>query len=156
MGSDITYDIEVTGAEGFPDANASAIRHAIETALRRRACGGARIVVALVGDAVIADLNRRYLGHEGPTDVLSFDLSDAGVPGAVDGEIVLSHETARREAAARGHAAEHEMLLYAIHGALHLTGMDDRSESGAADMHGLEDAILLEMGIGPVYHARVP
>ncbi|NOT00725.1 MAG: rRNA maturation RNase YbeY [Phycisphaerales bacterium] len=154
MRSDSAYEIEVTGAEGVPDVDADAIRRAVEGALRHRACARAQISVALIDDDAIAELNQRFLGHEGSTDVLSFDLSDAPDSGAVDGEVVISADTARREAAARRHPAAHELLLYAVHGTLHLLGMDDQTEIGAAEMHAIENEILTGMGIGPVYGAE--
>ena len=70
----------------------------------------------------MAELHERYAGVPGPTDVLAFPLADDPV---LLGEVLVSAETARREAAARGHPAYDELLLYAVHGVLHLVGHDD-------------------------------
>ncbi|MBI4600966.1 MAG: rRNA maturation RNase YbeY [Planctomycetes bacterium] len=89
-----------------------------------RAAGA--LSLALVGDGEIRRLHREYLGVDAPTDVLSFALRDGGGPdGGVLGEVVVSCDTALREAARRGIEPERELALYAIHGTLHLVGFDD-------------------------------
>jgi len=108
---------------------------------------GARpVVVALVDDTTIAELHQRFLGIEGPTDVLSF-------PG---GEIVVSADTARREAAARGIPALAELVLYVVHGALHLAGHDDRRPKARAKMRAAERRVLAQLGFGDVFGASRP
>lgn len=129
--------------------DAALIGDAIERTLKRFQRDRAGISVALVDDARIADLNERFLGHLGPTDCITFNLGDS--PDVLEGEIVISHETAARAAASRGHDTLAEVLLCAVHGTLHLLGLDDASEGDAARMHVIEDEVLAEMGIGPVY-----
>ena len=85
--------------------------------------GNARISVAVVDDATIAVLNRQFLRHEGPTDVLSFLLEQD--EDGLEGEVVVSAETARRTAPRFGWSEGEELLLYVIHGTLHLAGYDD-------------------------------
>ena len=75
------------------------------------------------------------------------------VTGEVDGEIVVSAETAWREADRREVGAEAELLLYVIHGTLHLLGFDDAAAEDAASMHEKEDALLIALGYGPVYQS---
>lgn len=113
----------------------------------------ARLGILLVDDVGMADYHRRYLGQEGPTDVLTFDLRE---PGALflEGEILLSADTAAREARARGHSPLDEMRLYLIHGILHLVGHDDHDEEKAARMHAVEDEILQLLGHEPVFRGR--
>lgn len=147
------YVIEISGSDHPPaDPQAGDIRRAVELALQRHRCPQARLQIALVDDHAIAKLNQQYLGHEGPTDVLSFDLSEPGMDG-VEGQLVVSLETARREAQRRNHAVEAEVLLYCLHGTLHLLGHDDASADGARQMHELEDELLCELGVGTVYRA---
>jgi probable rRNA maturation factor len=108
----------------------------------------ARISVALVNDAAMAQLNWDYLGHNGPTDVLSFDLRDAvDEKTAIDGEIVMSVDMAVKQARKRGHAVEAELALYAVHGTLHLLGYDDRRKADAKRMHAMENEILSSIGM---------
>lgn len=90
--------------------------------------------LALVTDAEIEGLNRRFLGHEGPTDVITFPL-DAG-----EAEIVVSVERAVAEAEDRGVEPLAELMLYVVHGILHLAGHDDADEASSRAMNerGLE------------------
>lgn len=119
----------------IPGAKA-ACRRAAETVLGRR-----KAVVALVDDATMAELHERFLGEEGPTDVLSFP----------HGEIVVSADTALREAEARGIPPLHELLLYVVHGALHLEGFDDKTEEARRRMRAEERRVLVELGVGDVF-----
>ncbi|MCL6551784.1 MAG: rRNA maturation RNase YbeY [Firmicutes bacterium] len=112
---------------------------AARAALRAtRAPADAEVEVALVDDATMARLHRRYLGRRGTTDVLTFP--DDGAP--VLGEIVVSVDRARAQAAAVGHALWRELALLVIHGVLHLRGYDDRTPAVAARMHRRAAAIL--------------
>lgn len=101
----------------------------------RRLLGGRPLSLAFVEDAEIRRLNRRFLGRDRATDVLAFRL-DAGFPAAGEffGEVVVSAETAVREARRRGIPAAEELLRYVIHGILHLLGYDDRRPRGRARM----------------------
>lgn len=85
--------------------------------------------VVLVSDSEMGRLHGEFLGDERPTDVLSFPLADdpaePAQPEAEFGEVVVSTETALREATRRGLPVAREIALYAIHGTLHLMGLDD-------------------------------
>ncbi len=152
MDDDSPYDICVSDDEdAHPRIDADQIKHAVATTLREHRPHPARISVALVNDARITALNQRYLGHHGPTDVLSFNLTAAHDGAPLEGEVVISWETAAREGAARGHSAEAEALLYAVHGVLHLVGYDDQNAADAATMHAEEDRILTLLGFGAIY-----
>lgn len=155
MDDEPPYDITVTDERS---ATPVAVRliDAIRAALRRHGAISARINLALVEDEAMAVLNEKHLQHTGPTDVLTFDLRDEVLDSTaeacqIDGQIVVSVETAAREAAARGHGEEAELALYAVHGTLHLLGYDDADEVEAARMHELEDEILQAQGFGYVY-----
>jgi len=106
--------------------------------------------VRLIDDAEMAQLHQRTLGDPTPTDVLTFDLG--GDPaGPLDVDLALGVDAASRQATARGHALERELLLYFIHGVLHCLGHDDHDEAEAAAMHAREDEILRAIGVGPVF-----
>jgi probable rRNA maturation factor len=109
----------------------------------------ATISLAVVDDATMHVLNRQYLRHDYPTDVLSFLLEDA--PGEFEGEIIISADYAAREAAHFGWRPQDEMLLYIIHGALHLAGYDDAEPRLQAEMRAQERAYLGEFGLTPRY-----
>lgn len=156
MDDDPSYDITVTDERDAASPVATRLMDAIRAALRRDKATSARINLALVDDEAMAVLNQKHLQHTGPTDVLTFDLRDEALDATVesyqiDGEIVVSTETATREAVARGHDEEAELAMYAVHGTLHLLGYDDADETEAARMHQLEDEILLSLGFGYVY-----
>lgn len=125
------------------------ILRVVREVLRRHGCRAANLHVALVDDQRIADLNERFLQHDGATDVLSFDLSE-GRGSEVEGEIVISLDTALREARRRGHDPEVELALYAAHGALHLLGLDDGTEDEARLMHARADDALAACGLARI------
>ena len=157
MGDESPYDICVSDDEGpHQPIHADRIKRAVGETLRQHHRDAARISVALVSDAQIAALNRQHLGHDGPTDVLSYDLTEPDDGAPLEGEIVISRETAARQAARRDHSTEAEALLYAVHGTLHLVGYDDRTAEDAAAMHAEEDRILTLLGVGAVYGDQSP
>jgi probable rRNA maturation factor len=84
------------------------------------------VSVAIVDDAAIHALNRKYLDHDDPTDVLSFVFERSA--GYLEGEIVVSAQTARERATEFGLQADSELILYLIHGTLHLVGYGDKDE----------------------------
>lgn len=158
MEDDSPYEIDIARVGGRISASDESLANAIRATLQRCAAPRARVSVALVDDPEIARLNEAHLHHAGPTDVLAFDLredrskADAAAEARhVDGEIVVSVETAAREAHARGHSQEAELMLYLVHGTLHLLGYDDRTGDDAARVHLLEDEILTGLGTGPVF-----
>jgi probable rRNA maturation factor len=101
----------------------------------------AELEVLLTGDAMIARLNRRFLGHRGPTDVLTFPGEHRqGDP--VIGEVIISVERARAQAAAARWSVGREVALLLVHGVLHLGGYDDHSRRAAAAMRERERVVL--------------
>jgi probable rRNA maturation factor len=117
-----------------------------ESLLRRvlRAEGVTRgqIEVALVDDEGIRELHRTYLKIDTPTDVLTFQLNDPDE--SLAGLVVVSAETAAREAARYGQSIVEEALLYAIHGVLHLCGYDDIEARDARRMRLRQIQLLRE------------
>ncbi len=123
---------------------AARVAAAVQIALAEAGCGEATVSVAIVDDPTIHRLNRQFLEHDYPTDVLSFVLEE---PPRLEGEIVASIDTARTEAAAVGWNAEDELLLYVVHGALHLAGYLDKDPADAQEMRDAERAILERLGV---------
>ncbi len=82
------------------------------------------------------------------------DRLDHAARAVIEGEIVISLDTASREADRRKHSLEAELALYAVHGTLHLLGYDDQDEEKAARMHAVEDEVLVSVGLGRVYGTR--
>ena len=105
----------------------------------------AQISVALVDDETIHQLNRQYLQHDYPTDVLSF-LLDSG-DDYLEGEIIVSTDTAQGFACQLQISLEQELLLYIIHGTLHLVGLDDTDSASAVQMRAAEQEYLQKFGM---------
>jgi probable rRNA maturation factor len=103
---------------------------------------GANLDVAVVGDAEIRRLNGEWRGIGRRTDVLAFPLETPETPGQLLGQIVLSAETARRQARRLQVPLALELDLLVTHGTLHLVGYDDRDPVEALLMHRREREIL--------------
>ena len=115
-------------------------------ALEAEGIDRAEVSIAVVDDATILVLNRRHLGHDWPTDVISFGLSGPGAA-VLAGEVVVSAERAAAEARRRGADPLAELALYLVHGLLHLCGHDDREAEAAAAMHRREAEVLAAAGV---------
>lgn len=87
------------------------------------------VEISLVDDVTIARVHEEFMGIGGATDVITFQ----------HGEILVSLDTAARVAAELGRSPEDEVLLYCLHGLLHLHGHDDTSVSARAAMHARQD-----------------
>jgi len=97
-------------------------------------CAGAELSLALVDDAAMAGLNERHRGRRGPTDVLAFSLLEGRHSrhrGALLGDVVISVDTAARQARRLRRGLDDELLRLLIHGVLHLLG-HDHAEPGEA------------------------
>lgn len=152
MDDEPPYQITFTHLrEGAIESQATLLR-TVEATLCNQDVGHARIHVAIVDDDEIARLNKKHLNHDGPTDVLSFDLSDDGDT-TLEGELVVSIDTAKRQAGLRQHSVEAELALYVAHGVLHLIGHNDASEEQASRMHEIEDTILMSIGVQAVFRS---
>lgn len=141
--------IDIASEQSNHPVNESRLRTAVTSVLDNEGIASATISIAVVDDDTIHDLNRRYLNHDYATDVLSFvlDQNDEGL----GGEIVISADTAAESATRFGWSAEDEMLLYVIHGSLHLVGYDDRSPDEKQTMRERETHYLKQFGLAPHY-----
>ena len=93
-------------------------------ALKAERVKDAMLSITFVGRAAISELNRRYLGHAGPTDVISFGLGRPGRRGAVIGDIYICPEVARDNAKRQDIPIGEEILRLVVHGTLHVLGYD--------------------------------
>jgi probable rRNA maturation factor len=117
--------------------------------LRAQQIDAADIGILLLEDRAMARLNRRWLDHAGTTDVITFPLGEPGDPGCdrLRGDLVVSVETASREALRLGWQARHELAYYLVHGLLHLTGHDDRTAAGRRRMRRREREVMGCLGL---------
>ncbi len=109
----------------------------------------ADVVVRLVDDAESARLHGEHFADPTPTDVMTFpDGSRDPASGRVQlGDLAIGIDVARRVAAARGRRSADEVVLYVLHGALHLLGHDDQTPDDLAAMWAEQRRILAEVGI---------
>lgn len=165
------YHIEIANSQSCLELDEAFLREVVSRTLVVEGVVQADISVAIVNDATIHDLNRRHLAHDEPTDVLSFLLSsespdpDAGQHGAagrrgegktLEGEVIASAETAVRRAADFAWSPHDELVLYIVHGLLHLAGYDDLTPAEKRLMRRRERAILALSGLTPSYRRRGP
>jgi probable rRNA maturation factor len=128
------------------------LRLAVERILEEADVRRAEVSVAVVDDRAIRELNDRYLRHDYATDVLSFVLERSDE--RLEGQIIVSADTARREAARYGWPPENELLLYVMHGALHLVGYEDGTPAARIEMRRKEKEALGRFGLEPRWKAR--
>lgn len=129
--------------QGRPDPGLAA---AVRAVAERLGHTEGEVSLALLDDEAIRVLNRDHLGHDRPTDVLSFALFQEGEP--VVGDIYLGWEQAARQASAEGVPYLQELLRLAVHGTLHVLGYDhpeDAGERADSEMYRLQEDILREV-----------
>jgi len=105
------------------------------------------ISVAVVDDRVMQELNKRYLGHDYATDVLSFVLEQNLAKNSLVGEVIVSADTAESTADKLKHSLSGELMLYVVHGALHLVGYNDKTSGDKNAMSQAEKKYLESIGL---------
>ncbi|MDO9474924.1 MAG: rRNA maturation RNase YbeY [Caulobacter sp.] len=118
---------------------------AAEAALEAR--GG--VTILLTDDDSVAELNERFRGKTGPTNVLSFPAPTN--PEDHLGDIALAYGVCAREAAEQGKPLAHHLQHLVAHGVLHLLGYDHLTEAEAEAMEALERQILAGLGVPDPY-----
>lgn len=143
----LEYYLEITNEQEAVEVDEARLREAITWILKQAMINQAEISVAVVDDPTIHELNRQYLDHDYPTDVLSFvfELED----GFLDGQIIVGGETAAKEAPQYGWNPQDELLLYVIHGTLHLVGYDDTTDEAQSAMREAERTALAQFALEP-------
>ena len=143
-----------------------ALRDVVAFVGQAEGVGIAEIDIAIVRGDEMASHNRRFLRHAGPTDVISFDLSDqqrtdkrssrrpARAGGGIAGQLIVCSDVAVRKAPLHQMTPQQELLLYVIHGLLHLMGYDDVAVRAMAKMHARQDELLREFLARPVGASR--
>jgi probable rRNA maturation factor len=121
------------------------LRRAVRMVLDDAGITEGTVSVAVVDDPTIRHLHCRHLGLDEPTDVLSFPLQQG--EGSLEGEVVVGAGTAKRQARRYGWSPADELLLYVIHGVLHLVGHDDRTRGQRAAMRAGEARYLARFGL---------
>ena len=120
--------------------NTEALRALLTTAIEAEEAELRGLTVILAGRDLVLQLNRQYLDHDYPTDVLAFPFTDEA--NVVDGEIYVDLDTAAERCEEFGTTPEAEARRYVLHGLLHLLGYRDKTESDRREMRTLEDRYL--------------
>ncbi len=152
-GEKIVVQIEAAAAD---DVDAADLARAVAATLEAEGRPEGEVTLVVADDDAVAELNRAYLGVDGPTDVLSFptqgppvETTGAGAtfvvaPEMADylGDIIIALPYTRRQAATLGRSLRDELRLLAVHGTLHLLGYDHAEPDQEAAMWARQDAIL--------------
>jgi probable rRNA maturation factor len=152
---DITFEIdEALAGRLDQEPVGRAIQAALEQFYPDRLPAGASVTLVLTTAEAIRQLNRDYLGIDAPTDVLSFSNEPdpdfpAGETGYL-GDIVIAYPVAERQARAAGHTSQEEVILLAVHGALHLAGYDHDTAATRAAMWAAQRQVIDRFGLAHV------
>lgn len=147
-----SYSVEIQTEVDVSGIDTAAISLLAERALAAESVAGpAELSVMLSDDTTVRDLNRRYRDTDAPTDVLSFAQSEGdafaqpdGTAPRMLGDIIISVDTARRQATAYAVSLQDEVAHLLVHGILHILGYDHEAPGDAKIMQAHEDAILGE------------
>lgn len=114
------------------------VTHAVRRALVEEAAPtGSQVAVVLCDDEEIAEYHQRFMDIPGPTDVMSWPSDSPSL-----GDVLVSVETAARQAAVLGHSLGREVRVLAVHGVLHLLGWDDRTPEDQGAMQARVDDLV--------------
>jgi probable rRNA maturation factor len=144
---DIRVEILTDPQIGWP-IQCHLIRAAILAAAKDQGFSNGNVGVRITNDETIHRLNQDHLGHDFPTDVISFDYGSEGQ--SIEGEMVVSAETAACRSADLGWPMEHELALYVVHGTLHIAGLDDLTDADRIHMREGEHRVMLALGIDEI------
>ncbi len=145
-------DIGINNDAEFAIGDARRLKKAVKAILKDAEVARAEISIAIVDDEQMHRLNNQYLQHDYTTDVLSFVLEEG--EGWLDGELIVCFPYATREAERFGWTAADEVLLYTIHGTLHLVGYDDQDSESKQEMRAAEVKYLAPFGLVPTYDSE--
>ncbi|WP_437226700.1 rRNA maturation RNase YbeY [Planctomicrobium sp. SH661] len=158
------YHVDVADDQSQLQVDPEWVADVVRKTLAAQEVAAAEIEIALLDDAAIHVVNREHLEHDYPTDVISFLYSSTpgvsaasselrGSGCAIEGEVLVSTQTALRMSTEAGWSTEAEVMLYIIHGLLHLCGYDDLTAEEQTLMRARERAVLQIWNLTPHYHS---
>ena len=134
--------VRVTRAVEVPELTDEDVGGAVQAALSYAGRPGLQVDVIFVDDPTLQAMHEQFLDDPSVTDVMAFDYTKAEGDAEPEAEVYVSADRARAVAGERGEAPRDELLLYIVHGALHLCGMDDHEEGPRQEMRAAEAAVL--------------
>ena len=135
--------VEIANLQKHYKIKDNKIKQVVEEVLGKKS-SSAKLSIAFVDNNEIKKLNKKYFDSDDVTDVIAFPLDNH--KNALNGEIVVSVETAVDTADKENVDAEGEIILYVVHGLLHLLGYSDVNREDAIIMHEKESMILKALG----------
>jgi probable rRNA maturation factor len=139
--------IEVLDEQEYLIVNTEQIKSICEKILDDSKIQSGKLGVILVDNDTIQQYNRDFLQHDYPTDVISFPIVDRRYEGHLEAEILVCTQIALDRAGEFGWKPEEELLLYVVHGMLHLVGFDDTTPEIQIVMQQKEREYLAQLGI---------
>ena len=142
--------IDVTNDSNNIYFDVELVYNAVRTTLKAHSLDNCEVSVLLTDDRRIRELNREYRGIDSPTDVLAFAMHDdqdsKNLNPNILGDIVISLETAERQANTAQHSIDREVAVLTIHGILHLIGYDHITHEDAIIMFEKQDYLVKSIG----------
>lgn len=151
----LTIDF-IDETETLQDSDVQFVEKILQHAAAEEQVGEAEVSVSFVTNDMIREINREYRGKDQPTDVISFAMEELGegetaIIGSPEprmlGDIIISLDRTKEQAADYGHSFERELGFLAIHGFLHLLGYDHMTEEDEKKMFSRQEEILVSLGI---------
>lgn len=137
-------NIHILGRKRWKLPEDKVFQRACAIVLKTEGFKHAEINLILMNDREIHEINKKFLNHDEPTDVITFPLDSQKE--TMNGELYLGIGVAKRTVAKLRHTLETELVLYTIHGTLHLCGYDDLKESPRKEMRRKEKFYLEKLG----------
>ncbi|MBC8474061.1 MAG: rRNA maturation RNase YbeY [Candidatus Omnitrophica bacterium] len=140
--------IDIRNLQDRVNIDEAKVRSCAKRALIDMGEEGVELSILFVNDAYIKRLNSKYRDTDSKTDVLAFSMRQGeGISqhSEILGDVVISTQTARREAVRRKEPVQKELDLYLVHGILHLLGYDDEKPGDRKKMRAKEKELLGEM-----------
>lgn len=131
--------VEITNASGYKPIPRKKLEAIAKKVFSDYGYENAKFSLVIVENKEIRRINRKFLNHNYPTDVICFSLSEAD---EIDGEAYISIEIAKEQAKEHNVSLKDELMRYAAHAALHLCGLDDNTDEKRKAMNELESKYI--------------
>jgi len=150
MPSESPYHIETSAYQIALPLPVTELEDAARAVLASENVAAAELSLAVVDGEQMQAINKRHLDHDYDTDVLSFllEASELSDGRSIEGEIIVSVDMARKQSIEYQTDIRYELVLYIVHGTLHLCGYDDLTAEDAAVMRQRERELMDRPGMG--------